>query len=265
MVSGDYDSATDTFSSRITEVILDCILERVEDMPSEMKCAAREALTRHVIENIDGTTFVQKRGQMMGCKLSFPVLCIYNLVVYAALYQKYYNIRLGFAYQSFSCFFSKSLKINGDDIAFLALTREFCEFWCKGVKEYGMSLNISKTQVSTRYINFNSQYFQVVEKSIEWIPVKGVYLLQNAGEMDIESYVSGISKISYARDIFDKHGYDDFFVLFCKLYHLSHQGLVEMFAAENLENHRMLNEDEEIAFSDQIVEGKNTFIRKYLT
>jgi len=142
-VSGDYESATDNFSSAHSHELLKAILFHAHNVPIGIKQAALGSLTGFLLweNSISG----QVTGQLMGNFLSFPLLCLTNfLTVVHSLGWKRAN--------------TIPLKINGDDIVFRA-TRGEAELWCAGVKSSGLSLSIGKTLIHWRFFSINSTFF----------------------------------------------------------------------------------------------------------
>jgi hypothetical protein len=139
-VSGDYENATDGLSTEVSEAILDSLLSKCRYTPEGVRRWALMSL-RSQIRYKDGEIVEQKRGQLMGNLLSFPLLCLYNFLAFKFLVKR-----------------EVPLKINGDDIV-CRLTREEYESWRAGLNELGMKLSAGKTFVHSRYFAINSTYF----------------------------------------------------------------------------------------------------------
>jgi len=139
-VSGDYEAATDGLSTELSEFLLDLILSNCRYTPVSVRRWAQRSL-RSSIRYSDGTVVEQARGQLMGNLLSFPLLCLYNFVVF-----KYFVER------------KVPLRINGDDIV-SQLTVEEYDRWRGGIERFGMKLSAGKTFVHPHYFAINSTYF----------------------------------------------------------------------------------------------------------
>lgn len=142
-VSGDYESATDNLNFHVSRHILGSLLDRCTHVPLRVREEAIYSLSAEFSGNLGMKEpyRVQQRGQLMGCLLSFPLLCLTNFLAY-----KY----LG------GC--EESVKINGDDIVFRS-SREFADRWMKFVGSCGLTLCQAKTLVSSSWFSVNSTYF----------------------------------------------------------------------------------------------------------
>jgi hypothetical protein len=143
-VSGDYESATDNLSTEVAEVILKSILERTRNVPSGIKDLALRSLRAKINYLVDGEVVAevqQRRGQLMGNYLSFPLLCLQNYLAFRFLIRR-----------------DVPLRINGDDIVFRA-TREEFNTWADGVGRLGLTLSKGKTAVSPHWFSLNSCFF----------------------------------------------------------------------------------------------------------
>jgi len=140
IISGDYESATDGLCLEVSETILSRILHNATHIPDSIKDFCLLSM-RSRITYPDGSVVDQKRGQLMGNLLSFPLLCLYN-------------------YLAFKFFVRRKvpLKINGDDIVFRSRRDEY-ERWRDGIGELGLKLSAGKTFVHHRFFSINSTYF----------------------------------------------------------------------------------------------------------
>jgi hypothetical protein len=142
-VSGDYESATDNLSLFVQQVILQRVLRGTVSVPDGVKelarCSQRMELT------CEGRTVLQKRGQLMGNLLSFPLLCLVNYLAFR-YYGGYRETR------------GLPVKINGDDIVFQS-SETIARKWQEGVVGSGLVLSRGKTVVDRRYFTLNSRLF----------------------------------------------------------------------------------------------------------
>lgn len=107
--SGDYSQATDNLSSAVTKRIIDNI-----SADPMVQTALTQALLNNMVyypEDSCIEEFEMKRGQLMGCLFSFPILCIANYLVYAYTYREFYGLSKGE-------FTNLPVLVNGDDILF---------------------------------------------------------------------------------------------------------------------------------------------------
>jgi hypothetical protein len=117
---------------------------------SRLKILARKVLYEHVIEYPKKTgvqPIVQQTGQLMGSPLSFPILCIVNMLCHwITLYPNEENPER-----------VPSL-VNGDDIAFFANQKEY-DAWSAAIKEFGFVKSVGKNYCHGRYCLINSELF----------------------------------------------------------------------------------------------------------
>lgn len=141
-VSGDYESATDNFCLGHSRAILNACLNTTT-LPEGVRMMARSSLSAYVVSK-DRKTFMRS-GQLMGDKLSFPLLCLTNYLAFA------YSMRP----------FGKlpPVRINGDDIVFRA-TRAQADRWFEAVSSSGLVVSVGKTMVHDRFFSLNSSFFE---------------------------------------------------------------------------------------------------------
>jgi hypothetical protein len=151
-VSGDYESATDNLSLETAKFILGRILSRCRSVPEHIREYAMTSL-QAVIQYPDGSLVWQKRGQLMGNFLSFPLLCLQNYLAFRFLVPR-----------------DVPVKINGDDIVFRATRKEF-EIWADGVRHLGLTLSRGKTLVNGRAFSLNSSFFWAGNGTVRGLPV----------------------------------------------------------------------------------------------
>jgi len=151
-VSGDYESATDNLCLETTELILGLILERCRSVPEGIKEFAFSTL-RAEIRYSGGLTTVQRRGQLMGNLLSFPLLCLQNYLAFRFLVPR-----------------KVPVKINGDDIVFRASRAEF-DVWAEGIGALGLTLSRGKTMVDPKCFSLNSAFFYADRSRVKEVPV----------------------------------------------------------------------------------------------
>jgi len=158
-VSGDYEAATDGLSTELSEFLLDLILSNCRYVPVSVRRWAQRSL-RSSIRYTDGTVVEQARGQLMGNLLSFPLLCLYNYVVF-----KYFVKR------------RVPLRINGDDIV-SRITSEEYDSWRGGIERFGMKLSAGKTFVHPHYFAINSTYFWAGPNKLSMMEVMRLGMLR---------------------------------------------------------------------------------------
>jgi len=157
-VSGDYESASDGLSIEVAETILTCILDSCSYVPKQVKRVALESL-RCVLVG-DTVTGLQRRGQLMGNFLCFPLLCLQNYLAFCYLAGGHYPVR-----------------VNGDDIVFRA-PASVADRWCEGVQALGLRLSKGKTMRNRRFFSLNSTYFRSrTSNGVKGVPIVRATLL----------------------------------------------------------------------------------------
>jgi len=144
-LSGDYDASTDRLHLDLSMEILEGILSQINHEPT--KRWARYEFGEHQIEYPPWTnikTITQKRGQLMGNLLSFPILCLANKIVceLAGL---------------------EDFLVNGDDLLAIANERQI-ENWRENGTNCGLLPSIGKNYVSKTFGTFNSKL--IVDKIV---------------------------------------------------------------------------------------------------
>jgi hypothetical protein len=153
MVSGDYESATDNLNLDMTKFVLHHVLARAgHRVPPGIVAQAMASLEAEISYS-DGVVVTQRRGQLMGNFLSFPLLCLQNYLAFRFLVPR-----------------DTPVKINGDDIVFRATRAEF-DHWAAGVQRLGLTLSRGKTMVHPRLFSLNSSFFRATPKRVTEIPV----------------------------------------------------------------------------------------------
>jgi hypothetical protein len=105
-----------------------------------------------------GTTldeFEQTNGQLMGSPLSFPILCIINLLAYWSAMEEYLGYR--------TPFWKLPCLINGDDILFRS-NAEFYLIWQKWITIVGFTLSPGKNYISPHFLTVNSVSYLYSQK-----------------------------------------------------------------------------------------------------
>lgn len=139
-VSGDYESATDNFNRHHSEAIIRALARCSPNIPKPVWELAIQSLSGNII--VDGVSHPQVAGQLMGNLLSFPLLCLTNLLALKLAIPRHIPLR-----------------INGDDIVFRCTLAEWLR-WKEVVSEAGLTLSVGKTLVHERYFSLNSTFFE---------------------------------------------------------------------------------------------------------
>lgn len=151
-VSGDYESATDNLNQEVARHILNQILVRCSSVPLWVRDAAMRVLSCTMVAK--DRVVRQRRGQLMGNYVCFPLLCLQNYLAF-----KFLVPREGVP-----------LRINGDDIVFRARPDEIAR-WKAGVLSTGLKLSPGKTSINDRWFSLNSTFFRSSSFGVRLVPV----------------------------------------------------------------------------------------------
>lgn len=201
--SGDLECATDYFLPEVADVAIDVVAtmygDSVDGMSVEEIACQIKAFTTHA-EFFDYdpdriptlvSNGTQKRGQLMGSILSFPILCLASLTAYLVedsqgeellvRYSDWLNKldlhgsedrRTRRAFRKLRRFVQKGIKgvgVNGDDIVFG--TDDGGSSWERGVEAIGGVVSKGKTLLSPTYLTVNSEMWMREGEAIVQVEV----------------------------------------------------------------------------------------------
>jgi len=159
-VSGDYSAATDNLGIQycFTGLLESLMAAKVGPV---FRNLLREVLGGHdihyppkfAIEN-----FEQTNGQLMGSPLSFPFLCLANLIAYKLSLEDYTGLEYQFPH--LPCL------VNGDDILFRT-NPEHYEIWKNYVRDIGFTLSVGKNYIHESVFTINSQMFTYHDRTLK--------------------------------------------------------------------------------------------------
>jgi len=95
--------------------------------------------------------FLQKTGQLMGSPISFPFLCLINLVAYWLSLEEYLGTTIPVE--------RLPVKINGDDIAFRSNETHYA-IWLRWIGKAGFSLSLGKNYCHPSLVTLNSVLYE---------------------------------------------------------------------------------------------------------
>lgn len=157
-VSGDYSAATDKLSIHVTKIIFEAILARL-DLPHGVKTIYRRVLYEQQLEYPPGygiTPADQANGQLMGSPLSFPILCMANMLCYFMARQE---LEPDLSWQDVR----DTVLINGDDIAFSCDARMY-ESWSRMLLNFGFEKSLGKNYVNPHLLTINSTLWRMSDR-----------------------------------------------------------------------------------------------------
>lgn len=145
-VSVDFSAASDNLSINVAERILGVALNRATNVPKDLKKEALASLRMKILSGVE--LLDQSNGQMMGSLLSFPLLCVQTLCFLL------YSLDLDIAGMNLRRW--DGALVNGDDALLRVQDPE--AFFERGSLTPS-KINLSKTGVSTTWMNVNSTLF----------------------------------------------------------------------------------------------------------
>ncbi|QJT73682.1 RNA-dependent RNA polymerase [Botrytis cinerea ourmia-like virus 16] len=148
-ISGDYTAATNKIYNEAVRTIVDEI-SRTSQLTDLEREVFVESFTDMEWFNLQDSG-PMLRGSPMGSLVNFPILCLLNKACFEIACDNVYGPHSGKV---------KKVKINGDDIMY-AGTAVLYQEWRRVTGKYGLEVNESKTELSTRWLDLNSQSFDV--------------------------------------------------------------------------------------------------------
>jgi hypothetical protein len=155
--SGDFSAATDGISQEVNSLALEEYNESVAEITVDEKTLLRAVLGNHLLNYVEPHAvyhpykerepFMMKNGQLMGCPISFPILCAINLAAYWLALEEHTGRKFDIE--------ELPVLINGDDILFRA-TDEFAVIWHKWITLAGFSLSKGKNYLAKDFLTVNS-------------------------------------------------------------------------------------------------------------
>jgi len=187
-VSGDYSSATDRMSVSATKVLIETFLsicnysEDIEDVLRSVIYEQKIHYPSRFVKNankcwgcsntscefcyLNGQPLLeeeminQSNGQLMGSVLSFPILCLTNLICYWAALEERTGLKINPL--------ELPVLVNGDDILFRA-DEDLLEIWERRIKQCGFQLSLGKNYVHESVLMVNSEMY-VFSESQSGVP-----------------------------------------------------------------------------------------------
>jgi hypothetical protein len=160
IASGDFSAATDNVKIELTKLCFEAILNKVLSEGlypkwwsifdyTKYRAILRRVLYEHLIEypNSDIDPVMQVNGQLMGSNLSFPILCIINLVTYWLSVEP-----------QVQDFRKLNVLVNGDDIMFCCDQVRYST-WLSTLHEAGLTPSPGKNFFHEKYGTVNSALF----------------------------------------------------------------------------------------------------------
>lgn len=155
--SGDFSAATDGISQEVNSLALEEYISSVAGITEDEKTILRAVLGNHRLDYPEShevyhpykerEPFMMKNGQLMGCPISFPILCAINLAAYWLALEEYTGKKFDID--------ELPVLINGDDILFRA-TDDMAAVWHKWIDLAGFTLSKGKNYLAKDFLTVNS-------------------------------------------------------------------------------------------------------------
>lgn len=142
-VSGDYRSATDLLYLQYTLAVIEHVNSLLVDDDKELAKHHLAVLSPQLLVYPGKTgiaPLLQKNGQLMGCILSFPLLCIINLFTYVKSLPDPVKTQVLRGQLSMK---KLPVRVNGDDILFRAILKQY-QHWQRSAASVGFQLSQGK-------------------------------------------------------------------------------------------------------------------------
>jgi hypothetical protein len=162
IASGDFKAATDNIKIQLTKIVFERILNECcwkYGMDARLVHILRNVLYEHEINYPEWSGLPpaqQMNGQLMGSTLSFPILCIVNLITYWIAVRPFEHKMT-----------ELNVLVNGDDIMFTATKLRY-DHWIETLKQTGLSPSQGKNFFHRDYCTVNSCLFRRVYKHEEY-------------------------------------------------------------------------------------------------
>ncbi|QJT73681.1 RNA-dependent RNA polymerase [Botrytis cinerea ourmia-like virus 15] len=154
LISGDYTAATNKIYREAVEVIVREISRTSELTEYEREVFVESFTDMWWFERMESGPML--RGSPMGSLVNFPILCLLNKASFEIAVDNLYGPGRGKV---------KRVKINGDDIMY-AGTAALYQEWRRVTGKYGLEVNESKTEISSRWLDLNSQSYDTKKRSL---------------------------------------------------------------------------------------------------
>jgi hypothetical protein len=188
IISGDYSNATDAIPPVVTRTVVEVLLTSPYLSPEERNAlsAAFPACGHKVRHNDEVIDIV--RGQPMGSRVSFPILCLINRICWE-ICDSMRNNRGGRS--------ERRAIFNGDDCAFSG-DDEFYRNWRTVTSHFGLVVNEQKTGRSRDHLELNSRRFIVSRQRFLRKPVLSFILPGNEPGCLLSRVWEGVKCLSAA-------------------------------------------------------------------
>jgi len=160
-LSVDYKDATNKMHKWVSSSLVKIIATLTNLTDEEELIFSRGLVDHKILSNanlnpitgridVAGPALEQKRGQLMGSVVSFPLLCIVNMTILRLAREYDLDRRLTLK--------DSGVMVNGDD-GCLRVTQKGYDFWKKISQWVGLEPSVGKVYYSSKFLNMNSRTF----------------------------------------------------------------------------------------------------------
>jgi hypothetical protein len=166
-VSGDYESATDLLKPEFSEKILERVLDRIDanfqDRPVLLRCLTGHQVTNQHSETLGDRSEPQECGQLMGSPISFPILCMANLIICRWVLEHVHKAKIPL--------WKLPMLINGDDVIFhlpddIRNSGNYT-LWKWATQQVGLKFSLGKNYTSRSHLVINSEVWKL-STMVDW-------------------------------------------------------------------------------------------------
>jgi hypothetical protein len=148
-VSGDYSAATDNLDINYTKICFEAFLSKT-NYSQDLSDILRSVLYEQKLCYPDGSVIQQLNGQLMGSTLSFPILCLVNMVCYHLSLEEFLQKKVDLM--------DLPVLVNGDDILFPSCEGLY-KIWLKKITNVGFLLSLGKNYIHPNVLTVNSECY----------------------------------------------------------------------------------------------------------
>jgi len=162
-VSADYSSATDLLHLDATLRVAQTLTSDPElyQYMKESLCAERISYPEEIGYRVPGP-IRQTNGQLMGCMVSFPILCVINAAICRSAFERFYRVPYKLD--------EVPMMINGDDLLFTTPDLGLVGYWERMIKAVGFKKSVGKNFVSTEFATVNSTFLRPTPTGLSMVP-----------------------------------------------------------------------------------------------
>lgn len=160
-ISGDYDAATDNLPLEVIQTVMRGILSSARNniRSTWMRKLFTDLVDLDILPHLihyEKEVVSQKRGQLMGSLLSFPVLCLVNYATVLLARNEPFSNRQRRKEKLPDLFTEPDILVNGDDLLFVDTSIRYST-WKMAVASFGLLLSVGKNYISRGFGTINSR------------------------------------------------------------------------------------------------------------